>query len=184
MHASTPRIPRLDFTNWEMSMAAAMSLQPICRGLLGGAVSAAATKERFGSVRFYCCRRDGADDRSRQSPDGTSAPSRPPRRLTRPCHYSTCGSCCVAVFPTRIGVSGGLRAPIRPLMETIAVLRQARFQPISSVAKLHAFGDDFPPDSLTRSTVACAVHVRTRRARKKNKSLFNRSFWHSAPYCL
>jgi hypothetical protein len=63
----TPRIPRLDFINWEMSMAAATSLQPICRGLLGSAVFTAATKERFGPVRFYCRRRDGAHDRSRQS---------------------------------------------------------------------------------------------------------------------
>jgi hypothetical protein len=62
-------------------MAAATSLQPICRGLLGGAVFTAATKERFGPVRFYCCHRNGAHDRSRLSSDGTSALSRPPRRL-------------------------------------------------------------------------------------------------------
>ena len=62
-------------------MAAATSFQPILPGLLGRAVFTAATKERFGPVRFYCCLRDDAHDRSRQSPDGTSAPSRPPRRL-------------------------------------------------------------------------------------------------------
>ena len=45
--------------------------------------------------------------------------------------------------PTRTGVSEGLRAPIRPLMETIAVLRQASFQPTSSVAERSAFGDGF-----------------------------------------
>jgi NAD(P)-dependent dehydrogenase (short-subunit alcohol dehydrogenase family) len=45
--------------------------------------------------------------------------------------------------PTRTGVSEGLRAPIRPLMETIAVLRQASFQPTSSVVERSAFGDDF-----------------------------------------
>jgi len=43
---------------------------------------------------------------------------------------------------------GDLRTPIRPLMETIAVLRPASFRPTSSVAKLFALGDDFPPDCL------------------------------------
>ena len=45
--------------------------------------------------------------------------------------------------PTRTGVSEGLRAPIRPLMETIAVLRQTSFQPKWSVTELSAFGDEF-----------------------------------------
>jgi hypothetical protein len=47
-------------------------------------------------------------------------------------------SCCGAAFSARIGVNGGLRAPIEPLMETIAVLRLASFRPTSSVAKLSA----------------------------------------------
>ena len=49
------------------------------------------------------------------------------------------------VLPTRIGVSGGPRAPVRPLMETIAVPKQAS-NPLVS-ANLSA--DDFPPVLLT-----------------------------------
>src|SRR6266851_2219322 len=54
----------------------------------------------------------------------------------------------VAVFPGRIGVRGGLRGQIRPFVGAGAVLRQAGFQPTSSVARLSAFGHDFPPDCL------------------------------------
>jgi hypothetical protein len=49
---------------------------------------------------------------------------------------------------------GGLRAQIRPPIETIAVLRPAGFLPTSSVAELSAFGDDFPSDLLTCSNEA------------------------------
>ena len=49
---------------------------------------------------------------------------------------------------------GGLRTPIRPPTETIAVLRPTGFQPTSSVAELSAFGDDFSSDLLTCSNEA------------------------------
>jgi hypothetical protein len=49
---------------------------------------------------------------------------------------------------------GGLRIPIRPPTETIAVLRPTGFQPTSSVAELSAFGDDFSSDLLTCSNEA------------------------------
>jgi len=56
-------------------------------------------------------------------------------------------SCRVAVFPTRIGVSGALGPPA----ETIAVLRMANFLTGTSVAKLSAYGDDFPEVAYSRA---------------------------------
>jgi 2,4-dienoyl-CoA reductase-like NADH-dependent reductase (Old Yellow Enzyme family) len=66
------------------------------------------------------------------------------------------------------GTYGRLRAPIRPLMETIAVLRQASFQPTSSVAELSPFGDDFSSDfaySLERGRVGVSVRARISRCK-------------------
>ena len=74
--------------------------------------------------------------------------------------------------PTRTGVSGGLRAPIRPLMETIAVLRRASFQPTWSAAELSAFGDDFSSNfaySLGRGRVGVSVRERISRCKIRKK---------------
>lgn len=60
----------------------------------------------------------------------------------------------VSPCPTRTSVSGGLRALLRPLIETIAGLRLANFRLTSSAAKLSELADDFPSHLLTGSSVA------------------------------
>jgi hypothetical protein len=52
MRAPTPRIPRLDFINWAMSMAAACDSAAELPRVTRGAVLTAATKEKCGPVRF------------------------------------------------------------------------------------------------------------------------------------
>jgi hypothetical protein len=52
MRAPTPRIPRQDFINWEISMAAACDSAADLPRVTRGAVFTAATKEKFGPVRF------------------------------------------------------------------------------------------------------------------------------------